>query len=162
MFGCRDCSVSSARRTGRAALPHPAHRRRSPPAFGFPRHGRFGRGAMTSPDRLTRPSWSAETTPTTQRPKAGRRPWRLATKRARRICAYHLMSTKCWVEFPVTEEPSPASQKPVEAPHDFFDRQQYPTSTRSRTVPVLWPGARQARARTPPSKVGRWRRRGGR
>ncbi len=27
-------------RTGRAVLPHPAHRRRSPPAFGFPRQSR--------------------------------------------------------------------------------------------------------------------------
>lgn len=57
-------------RTGRAVLPHPAHRRRSPPAFGFPRQGRFGRGATTSPDRLVRPSWLGEAT----RPPSDRTP----------------------------------------------------------------------------------------
>ena len=55
-------SVSSPRHLDsvHAVLPHTAHRRRSPPAFGFPRQSRKGLGATTFPERLTRPRWSGE------------------------------------------------------------------------------------------------------
>ena len=43
------------RRTVREVFPHTAHRRLSPSAFGFARHGRLGRGAMTRPLRLINP-----------------------------------------------------------------------------------------------------------
>ena len=43
-------------RTVRAVLPHTAHRRHSPPAFGFSLQGRCGLGATTIPSRLIRPS----------------------------------------------------------------------------------------------------------
>jgi len=47
------------------SLPHTAHRRSSPLAFGYPRHARFGRGATTIPLRSIRPSrsgdWKART-----------------------------------------------------------------------------------------------------
>jgi transposase len=46
---------SRPHRTVREVFPHTAHRRLSPPAFGFSRHGRFGRGAMTRPLRLIKP-----------------------------------------------------------------------------------------------------------
>ena len=50
------CSVSSSRHlTGRAVLPHPAHRRRSPPAFGLIRQSLKGLGGTTIPDMLIRP-----------------------------------------------------------------------------------------------------------
>ena len=47
-------------RTVHAVLPHTAHRRRSPPAFGFPRQSRKGLGSTTIPDKVTRPSWSGD------------------------------------------------------------------------------------------------------
>jgi hypothetical protein len=47
-------------RSVRAVLPHTAHRRRSPPAFGFSRQSRKGLGATTFPERLTRPRWPGE------------------------------------------------------------------------------------------------------
>ena len=48
------------RRTVHAVLPHTAHRRRSPPAFGFSRQGLLALGATTIPLRLIRPHWSGE------------------------------------------------------------------------------------------------------
>lgn len=42
-------------RTGHAVLPHPAHRRRSPPAFGLIRQSLKGLGGTTIPDMLIRP-----------------------------------------------------------------------------------------------------------
>src|SRR6266498_6100067 len=42
-------------RTVRAVLPHTAHRRPSPPAFGFPVQGLNGLGATTVPLRLISP-----------------------------------------------------------------------------------------------------------
>jgi hypothetical protein len=47
-------------RSVHAVLPHTAHRRRSPPAFGLPRQSRKGLGATTFPERLTRPRWFGE------------------------------------------------------------------------------------------------------
>ena len=47
-------------RSVHAVLPHTAHRRRSPPAFGFPRQSRKGLGATTFPERATRPRWFGE------------------------------------------------------------------------------------------------------
>lgn len=41
-------------RSVHAVLPHTAHRRRSPAAFGLSRQGRFGLGATTIPTRSTR------------------------------------------------------------------------------------------------------------
>ena len=46
-------------RSGHAVLPHPAHRRCSPAAFGFPRQSRKGLGATTFPARPTSPRWFA-------------------------------------------------------------------------------------------------------
>ena len=59
-----------ARRTVRAVLPHTAHRRRSPPAFGFPRQSRLGLGATTIPLRSIRPSWFDDWKATTDQPNA--------------------------------------------------------------------------------------------
>ena len=42
-------------RTVHAVLPHTAHRRRSPPAFGFSRQGLLALGATTIPFRLYSP-----------------------------------------------------------------------------------------------------------
>ena len=42
-------------RTVHAVFPHTAHRRRSPPAFGFPRQSRKGLGSTTIPDKVTSP-----------------------------------------------------------------------------------------------------------
>src|SRR5262245_3376673 len=44
-----------AHRTVHAVLPHTAHRRRSPPAFGFSRQGLPALGETTIPYRLIRP-----------------------------------------------------------------------------------------------------------
>jgi hypothetical protein len=54
-FGRLALVSSRPHRTVHEVLPHTAHRRLSPPAFGVARHGRFGRGAMTHPSRLIRP-----------------------------------------------------------------------------------------------------------
>ena len=46
------------RRSVHAVLPHTAHRRRSPPAFGLARQSRKGLGVTTVPSRLINPMWS--------------------------------------------------------------------------------------------------------
>src|SRR5262245_51954634 len=43
-------------RTVHAVLPHTAHRRRSPPAFGLSRQGLPALGSTTSPESLIRPN----------------------------------------------------------------------------------------------------------
>jgi hypothetical protein len=51
------------------SLPHTAHRRSSPPAFGYlPRQARWGRGATTVPARLTRSMRFGEAYVTTRQP----------------------------------------------------------------------------------------------
>ena len=54
-----DCVGDTTKRltahTVRAVLPHTAHRRRSPPTFGFPRQYLFGLGVTMIPDTVTRP-----------------------------------------------------------------------------------------------------------
>jgi len=58
-FGFRPWSCApfpaAPRRTVHAVLPHTAHRRRSPPAFGVTRQARKGLGAATVPSRPIRP-----------------------------------------------------------------------------------------------------------
>jgi putative transposase len=49
-----------ARQTVHVVLPHTAYRRRSPPAFGFPRQGLVAPGAITIPLRLTNPHRSTD------------------------------------------------------------------------------------------------------
>jgi len=64
-------------RTVHAVLPHTAHRRRSPAAFGFPRQSRKGLGATTIPDKVTSPRRLGEANASTHRPNAWLRRWRL-------------------------------------------------------------------------------------
>ena len=56
-------------RTVHAVLPHTAHRRRSPAAFGFPRQSRKGLGATTIPDKVTSPSRLGEANATDPPPE---------------------------------------------------------------------------------------------
>src|SRR5918998_844825 len=49
-----------ARQSVHAVLPHTAYRRRSPPAFGFPRQSLKGLGATTVPDSEISPKWSGD------------------------------------------------------------------------------------------------------
>ena len=74
-------------RTVHAVLPHTAHRRRSPPAFGFPRQSRKGLGSTTIPDKVISPSWFGDWKVTTDQPNARERRWRLLMNSASRIRA---------------------------------------------------------------------------
>jgi hypothetical protein len=56
VLSCVGAFSPPACRTVHAVLPHTAHRRRSPPAFGLSRQDRFGLGATTVPFRSIRPS----------------------------------------------------------------------------------------------------------
>src|SRR5260370_37175961 len=55
-------------RTVHAVLPHTAHRRRSPAAFGLARQSRKGLGSTTIPDKVTSPSWFGAWSVTTDPP----------------------------------------------------------------------------------------------
>lgn len=74
-------------RTVHAVLPHTAHRRRSPPAFGLPRQSRKGLGATTGPCRPIRSGRPREANATTDQPNARLRRCRLARNPANRIRA---------------------------------------------------------------------------
>jgi hypothetical protein len=56
-------------RTVRAVLPHTAHRRRSPPAFGLSHQGFPALGATGIPYKLTRPRSHGDALSITCRPK---------------------------------------------------------------------------------------------
>jgi len=51
-------------------FPHTAHRRRSPPAFGFPRQGFPALGATTIPYTLIRPNSSGDNAASAPPPEA--------------------------------------------------------------------------------------------
>src|SRR6266700_2597612 len=87
-------------RSVHAVLPHTAHRRRSPPAFGFPRQDLFGLGATTIPTRLARRSRAGARTPTSHRPNRRPRRWRLLRNSPSRICAYQCSCEKRRAELP--------------------------------------------------------------
>ena len=74
-------------RTVRAVLPHTAHRRRSPPAFGLARQSRKGLGSTTIPDKVISPSWSGDWKATTDQPNPRDRRLRLPMNSASRIRA---------------------------------------------------------------------------
>ena len=74
-------------RTVRAVLPHTAHRRRSPPAFGLARQSRKGLGSTTIPDKVISPSWSGDWKATTDQPNSRDRRVRLLMNSASRIRA---------------------------------------------------------------------------
>jgi hypothetical protein len=70
-----------------AVLPHPPHRRRSPPAFGLPASPRRV-GSTTIPDKVISPNWFGDWKVITDQPNARDRRWRLLMNSASRIRAY--------------------------------------------------------------------------
>ena len=120
-------------RTVHAVLPHTAHRRRSPAAFGFPRQSRKGLGATTIPDKVIRPSRLGEAKATTHRPNAKLRRWRLLMKRSSRIRAYSPILSKRAAELPYRKQ---AAQEPVQVLHDPLRCHQQPGPVRYLPDPV--------------------------
>src|SRR5258706_5069070 len=74
-----------AHRTVHAVLPHTAHRRRSPSAFGFSRQGLPALGDTTIPYRLIRPNSLGVKLSNAQVPKCRLRRWRLLLNNGIRI-----------------------------------------------------------------------------
>src|SRR5262249_30125434 len=81
-------------RTVRAVLPHTAHRRRSPPAFGFSRPGFPALGATTIPYKLIRPRSAGDDTSITCHPKPRLRRCFLLRNSASRVRAYCRISLR--------------------------------------------------------------------
>src|SRR6266516_6149168 len=77
-----------------AVLPHTAHRRRSPPAFGLSRQGLPALGATTIPYRLIRPNSLGDRNTSTRHPNPRVRRCFLLTNSASRIRAYCLILLK--------------------------------------------------------------------
>src|SRR3954468_19073214 len=89
-----------AHRTVHAVLPHTAHRRRSPPAFGFSRQGFPALGATVIPYKLTRPRAAGGDMGIIGPPKLGLRRCVLLRNSASRIRAYCLIVLSRWAEWP--------------------------------------------------------------
>jgi hypothetical protein len=94
-----------ARRTGHAVLPHPAHRRRSPLAFGLSRQGLPALGETTIPYKSTRPNSLGVKESSTHHPKCRLRRCRLLMNNAIRIRTYNLILLKPLAECPYLKYP---------------------------------------------------------
>src|SRR6059058_2770180 len=87
-------------RTVHEVLPHTAHRRRSPPAFGLSRQGFPALGATVIPYRLIRPNSSGDRATSARHPKLRLRQCFLLTNSASRIRAYCRILLSRWAEWP--------------------------------------------------------------
>ena len=142
-------------RTVHAVLPHTAHRRRSPPAFGFTRQSRKGLGATTIPDKVISPSWFGDWQ-SDHRPAeraAAAVPFADEQRQPHPRVAPDLVEAGRGVAVP--EVGGPAAQEPVQVLHDPLRRQQQPGPVRS--VPgsgrgrAAWPCPRASGPGTDPA-----------
>src|SRR5258706_10824423 len=96
-----------AHRTVHAVLPHTAHRRRSPPAFGFSRQGLPALGETTIPYRLIRPNSLGVKLSNAQVPKCRLRRGGFLMKSATPIPTECLILLSRSAPWPLTEYPAP-------------------------------------------------------